>query len=100
SKAMAPRRGGLRETAQKDVTTGALTWTSAHVKESRIEKEALMMTGDGNLVDLLVNVRFRVTEPRIYLFEGNDPDEALRAIAESELRALVAGRPFLELLTS
>jgi Cu+-exporting ATPase len=91
---------GFRESTQKDQTTGALTWTSAHLKESRLEKEALMMTGDGNLVDLLVTVRFRVTEPRVYLFEVNDADEVLRATAESELRAIVAGRPFLELLTS
>ena len=30
----------------------------------------MMMTGDGNLVDLLVTVRFTVTSPRVYLFEA------------------------------
>src|SRR5439155_7736878 len=39
---------------------GALTWSSAHRKETRVGNEAMMMTGDGNLVDLLVTVRFKV----------------------------------------
>jgi Cu+-exporting ATPase len=79
---------------------GALTWSSTHRKETRIGKEAMMMTGDGNLVDLLVTVRFKVTDPRVYLFQVNNAEEIVRAATESELRAMVAGRPFLELLTS
>jgi regulator of protease activity HflC (stomatin/prohibitin superfamily) len=57
------------------------------------------MTGDGNLVDLLVTVRYKVTEPRVYLFEVSNAEEFIRGAAESELRAMVAGRPFLSLLT-
>jgi regulator of protease activity HflC (stomatin/prohibitin superfamily) len=90
---------GFKESLEKNATTGALTWSSAHRKETRIEREALMMTGDGNLVDLLVTVRFRVADPRVFLFEVQDADEVLRATTESELRAMVAARPFPELLT-
>ena len=76
-----------------------MTWSSAHRKETRVANEAMMMTGDGNLVDLFVTVRFKVAKPRVYLFEVNNVDEIIRATTESELRAMVAGRPFLELLT-
>lgn len=58
-----------------------------------------MMTGDGNLVDLLVTIRFKVTEPRVYLFGVSNAEEIIRAATESELRAMVAGRPFQGLLT-
>ncbi len=91
---------GFRESLQTNKQTGAMTWSSAHRKETRIGEEALMITGDGNLVDVLVSVRFRVTEPRVYLFQVNNVDEILRAATESELRSMVAGRPFLDLLTS
>jgi len=91
---------GFRESQQMNKQTGAMTWSSAHRKEARVGEEALMITGDGNLVDVLVSVRFRVTEPRVYLFQVNNVEEILRAAAESELRAMVAGRPFLDLLTA
>ena len=89
---------GFQESSDK-TQIGALTWSSTHRKETRIPKEALMMTGDGNLVDVLVTVRFKVTEPRVYLFQVNNADEIIRAATESELRAMVAGRPFVELMT-
>ena len=91
---------GYRESGQPSKQTAAMTWSSAHRKETRVGEEALMITGDGNLVDVLVSVRYRVTEPRVFLFQVNNVDEILRAAAESELRAMVAGRLFVELLTS
>lgn len=91
---------GFKESLEKDAKSGALTWSSAHRKETRVPKEAMMMTGDGNLIDLLVTVRFKVTKPRVYLFAVNNADEILRATTESELRAMVAGRSFLDLLTA
>jgi Cu+-exporting ATPase len=90
---------GFRESTSPTGSQGALTWSSAHRKETRIANEAMMMTGDGNLVDLLVTVRFKVTNTRVYLFQVNNVEEILRAATESELRAMVAGRPFIELLT-
>ncbi len=89
---------GFREQPAKD-QAAALTWTSAHRRENRVAEEALMITGDGNLVDVLATVRYKVIEPRVFLFEVSDADEIIRGAAESVLRALVAGRPFHELLT-
>jgi Cu+-exporting ATPase len=90
---------GFREAPEQGKAQAALTWSSAHRKETRIPDEALMITGDGDLVDLLVSVRYRVKDPRVFLFEIAEPEDVLRASTESVLRGLVAGRPFLELLT-
>ncbi|MBI1830770.1 MAG: hypothetical protein HYR84_04885, partial [Planctomycetes bacterium] len=48
---------------------------------------------------LLATIRFRVTNPRVYLFEVSDAEEIIRSATESELRAMVAGRKFADLLT-
>jgi Cu+-exporting ATPase len=85
--------------------TGApqgMAWSSSHGGDGmlRIPDEAVMITGDGNLVELLATVRYRIGEPRVYLFEVGDPEAILRADAESVLREVVAGRRFHELLTS
>lgn len=90
---------GFRERGDKAKQPGALTWTSAHRRETRIPEEAMMITGDGNLADLLVTVRFRVVDARAYLFHVASAEDYLRGAAESELRAMVAGRAFLGLLT-
>ena len=90
---------GFRETSAR-TTSGPLTWSSRHRRDNRRAEEAMMLTGDGNLVDLLATVRFRVTDPRVFLFEVENAPETLRAMAEGSLRELAAGRPFQDLLTT
>jgi regulator of protease activity HflC (stomatin/prohibitin superfamily) len=90
---------GFRVAPGKEKSPGALTWSSAHRRENRVPDEAMMITGDGKLVDLLVSVRYRVVEPRVYLFEIKGGEEIIRSATEAALRAMVAGRPFPELLT-
>jgi Cu+-exporting ATPase len=91
---------GFRASPDQQRPAGALTWSSAHRRENRVPDEAMMITGDGNLVDLLVSVRYRVVEPRIFLFEIKNGEEVIRGATEAALRALIAGRPFPELLTA
>jgi Cu+-exporting ATPase len=90
---------GFREAPEKLGQPGSWTWTSAHRKENRRQEESMLVTGDGNLVDCQLVVRFRVVDPRVYLFEVGNADEVLRASTETVLRGLVAGRPFHDLLT-
>jgi P-type Cu+ transporter len=82
-------------------TGGSLTWNSPHSGDGfrRLSDEAEMITGDGNLVELLASVRYRVAEPHAFLLAAADPEAVLRAAAEAALREAVAGRPFAELLT-
>ncbi len=80
--------------------TGA--WSSPHANEGirRMPEEAVMITGDGNLLELQGTLRYTIADPRAYLFDAADPESILRSTAESVLRETVAGRGFAELLTS
>jgi Cu+-exporting ATPase len=99
---------GFRTTGEKKARSSdaespfTLSWSSAHRGEGlrRIEDEAMMLTRDNILIEVQATVRFRVTNPRVYLFEVADPEEVIRGAAESVLREKVAGRAFHELLTS
>jgi len=90
---------GFRTVPGRTDAAGPLSWTSSHNTDQVIPDEATMITGDGNLVELQATVNYRVIEPHVYLFQVRDADEIIRAAAESVLRGMVVGRPFLELLT-
>jgi Cu+-exporting ATPase len=77
-----------------------LTWASPHGDVQRVADESLMVTGDGNLVEVSATLRFHVADPRAYLFAVEDPAGLLRSAAEAALREQVAAQPFLELLTT
>ncbi|HXG09385.1 MAG TPA: cation-translocating P-type ATPase family protein [Gemmataceae bacterium] len=77
-----------------------LTWSSPHGDGlRRISDESVMITGDGNLVELQATVRYTIAQPHVYLFEVGDPEAIIRSAAESVLREAVGSRPFIELLT-
>ena len=50
----------------------------------------LMLTGDQNLIDLAYSVRWNVRTPELYLFQMAQPDETIREVAESAMRAVVS----------
>ncbi|RZM10924.1 MAG: protease modulator HflK, partial [Sphingomonas sp.] len=50
----------------------------------------LTLTGDQNIVDLTYSVRWNVGDPRNYVFQLAEPEETVRAAAESAMRAVVA----------
>ena len=50
----------------------------------------LMLTGDQNLLDLAYSVRWNVRTPELYLFQLSQPDETIREVAESAMRAVVS----------
>ena len=52
--------------------------------------EDLMLTGDQNLIDIAYSVRWNVRNPELYLFQLSQPDEAIRQVGESAMRAVIA----------
>lgn len=57
--------------------------------EQRVPHEALMLTGDENIVEAQIIVQYRVTDPSKFLFRIREPEETLRATAEVALRSMV-----------
>jgi Cu+-exporting ATPase len=93
---------GFRSTPGRSAGPSVMGWSSPHAGDGivRYPEEAVMMTGDGNLVEVLATVRYRVRDPRKYLFAVSNPDALVRSATESALREIVAALPFQELLTS
>lgn len=52
--------------------------------------ENLVLTGDQNIIDLAYAVRWKIKNPQQYLFQLADPDETIKEVAESAMRATVA----------
>ncbi|WP_375250626.1 protease modulator HflK [Sphingomonas sp.] len=50
----------------------------------------MVLTGDQNIIDLAYTVRWRVSDARNYVFEIKDPQQTVRATAESAMRAVLA----------
>ncbi len=50
----------------------------------------LMLTGDQNLLDIAYSVRWNIRTPELYLFQMAQPDETIREVAESAMRAVVS----------
>jgi Cu+-exporting ATPase len=93
---------GFRSGPGRTTGPAASGWSSAHAGDgvSRFPEEAVMMTGDGNLVELQATVRYTISDARTYLFGAGDVDGTVRSAAESVLREIIGASPFPELLTS
>ena len=50
----------------------------------------LMLTGDQNLLNIAYSVRWNIRTPELYLFELAQPDETIREVAESAMRAVIS----------
>lgn len=83
----------------------AVRWESSHDRGTiaRGEEEALLLTGDGRLVELSATVQYRlrgdVESLRQFAFEAADAESALRPLAESCVRSVVGRQPLDALLT-
>ena len=53
--------------------------------------EDLMLTGDQNVIDIAYSVRWNIRDPELFLFELAQPQETIRQVAESAMRAVVSG---------
>ncbi len=74
--------GGNRTTANRDVTS-----------------ESLMLTGDENIVDINFVVLWKISVPEDFLFNVRDPEETVKAAAESVMRELIGKTPIAEATT-
>ncbi|WP_222182049.1 FtsH protease activity modulator HflK [Geminicoccus harenae] len=71
--------------------------TRANARE--VTEEALMLTGDENIVDINFVVFWRISDPALYLFNIRDPADTVKAASESAIRELVGQTPIAEVTT-
>jgi membrane protease subunit HflK len=57
--------------------------------ERQVPEEALMLTGDENIVDINFAVFWVIKDARAYLFNIRDPDATVKSAAESAMREIV-----------
>ncbi len=62
--------------------------------------EGLMLTGDENMVDIKFKVLWKIADPQLYLFNIEDPEKLVRAVAESAMREIVGRTPASDALTT
>jgi modulator of FtsH protease HflK len=58
-----------------------------------------MITGDLNTALVPWVVQYRITDPKIYLFGANEPEQTLRDLSESVMREVIGDRTVDEVLT-
>lgn len=61
------------------------------------EAEALMLTRDGQLVNLAFQVRWRVSDLRAFTYNLTEGEAALRRLADAQMRAAVAELDYAEI---
>jgi len=52
--------------------------------------EKLVLTRDENIIDLDYSIRWSIKSPELYRFQLADPDDTIRSVAESAMRAAIA----------
>ena len=92
---------GFRNLRKPGAAPEGRSWNSPHEGDGyyRVPDESVMITGDGNLMELQGSVRYRIIDPVAYLFHASDPDAMIRAHTEAVLREMVASKKLGSLLT-
>ena len=66
---------------------------------SEVPAEALMLTGDENIIDINFSVFWRIKDARDFLFNTRNPADTVRAAAESMMRQVIGRTPIQPALT-
>ncbi|MCW5696826.1 MAG: FtsH protease activity modulator HflK [Bauldia sp.] len=74
--------------------------TDAGAAEGRdIAEESLMLTGDENIIDVDFSVFWVISNAQQYLFNLQNPESTVKAVAESAMRQIVGASDLQDLLT-
>lgn len=80
-------------------TAGATNRSQFAVTSAEREQERGMVTGDLNAATVEWIVQYKIKDPKLYLFKVRDPEETLRGLSESVMRAVVGDRTVDEVIT-
>jgi regulator of protease activity HflC (stomatin/prohibitin superfamily) len=89
----------MQQRLRRPGSTLSQSWASGHADSiNRVTDESLLLTGDGELIELLATIRYTISDSKVYLERAADVDPLLRSCAESTLRELTGARDFQSLL--
>jgi Cu+-exporting ATPase len=85
-----------------DSEPAAYEWNVQHRsgRFQRMPEEALMLTGDQNMIELNATVHYSISHPDDYIFRQLDGDTTIRAAAESVIQMLTTETALDDLLTT
>jgi modulator of FtsH protease HflK len=64
-----------------------------------VPDESLILTGDENIVDINFVLLWQIKDAGEFLFNIRDPDQTVKAVAESVMREIIGETPFAEATT-
>jgi modulator of FtsH protease HflK len=64
-----------------------------------VPNESLILTGDENIVDINFVVLWQIKDAGQFLFNIRDPEQTVKAVAESVMREIIGETPFAEATT-
>ncbi len=87
----------INVTGQRQITIGYHTQADSDDSNAvgeDIPAEADMLTGDENIIDINFTVGWEIKDAGAYLFNIEDPDSSVKAVAESAMREVVGRSQF------
>jgi membrane protease subunit HflK len=87
----------INVTGQRQITIGYRTQADSddtNAVGEDIPAEADMLTGDENIIDINFTVGWEIKDAGAYLFDIEDPDSTVKAVAESAMREVVGRSQF------
>jgi modulator of FtsH protease HflK len=88
-------------TRVNQITIGYRTGAEANDENETdaAREESLMLTGDENIVDVNFTVGWVIKDPAEYLFDVDNPEQTIKAVAESAMREVVGQTQIEPILT-
>ncbi len=74
--------------------------TDRQGRQQQLPREALMLTGDGNIVAAEFIIQYKIKDAKEYLFKVDEVEETIQKAAEASMREVVGKNRIDELLTT
>lgn len=91
---------GFRTRDEAEEEPPAYLWETTHLRGRYIKQyaEALMLTGDQNIVDANISIQYILKDSAAYLFNVDDPVVMIRGFAETAIRYSMATKTIERIL--
>ena len=86
----------------RDISIGSREFASQRggtIRRQDVPEESLMLTGDENIIDVDFKVQWNIKDPQQYLFNVDNPEIAVKQVAESAMREIVGRNTMDEIQT-